>query len=239
MKFLWYFKNASTISGFFDDIEKIKLRFKKKAMRRALDLYLQYNSVPKLIIGAGTVAVDGWFNTDLKPQLDTIYYMDAASPFPIDNSVFEYVFSEHLIEHLTRQQGSMMLKECFRVLKPGGKIRIATPNLEVLLGLYHDYANPLAQEYIKWITDKSIRVSVYKPSIVINNAFHNWGHQFLYDGELLEMGLRDAGFMDIRQYTPRNSDDSNLKNLEIHGMVANNQEMNNFETMVFEAVRPY
>jgi predicted SAM-dependent methyltransferase len=238
MKFLWYFRNASTVSGFFEDIEKIKLRFKKKAMRCALDIYLQSHSVPKLLLGAGTIALEGWFNTDLNPKLKTIYYMDAASPFPIDNSVFEYVFSEHLIEHLTRQQGSLMLKECFRVLKPGGKIRVATPNLEVLLGLYHDQANPLAQEYIKWITDKSIRLPVYKPSIVINNAFYNWGHQFLYDRELLEMALREAGFINIQQYAPLSSDDSNLRNLEIHGIAANNQQMNNFETMVLEAVRP-
>jgi predicted SAM-dependent methyltransferase len=120
----------------------------------------------------------------------------------------------------------------------GGKVRVATPNLEVLLGLYHNSANPLAQQYIKWITDKSIRVSVYKPSIVINNAFHNWGHQFLYDGELLEMALRDAGFIDIQRYLPCNSDDTNLRDLEIHGIALNNKAMNDFETMVFEAVRP-
>jgi predicted SAM-dependent methyltransferase len=238
MKFLWYFKNASTISGFFDDIEKIKLRFKKKAMRRALDLYLQSNSVSKLLLGAGKISLDGWFNTDIEPQLVTIFYMDAALPFPIDNCVFDYVFSEHLIEHLTWEHGRAMLKECFRILKPGGKVRVATPNLEVLLGLYHNSVNPLAQQYIKWITDKSIRVSVYKPSIVINNAFHNWGHQFLYDGELLEMALRDAGFIDIQRYLPCNSDDANLRDLEIHGIVLNNKAMNDFETMVFEAVRP-
>jgi predicted SAM-dependent methyltransferase len=57
--------------------------------------------------------------------------------------VFDYVFSEHMIEHVSYAEGLLMLRECLRVLKPGGRIRIATPSLEVLLDLYKPSKTPI------------------------------------------------------------------------------------------------
>jgi hypothetical protein len=50
------------------------------------------------------------------------------------------------------------------------------PDLKVLLGLYAGQHKPVEEKYIHWITDTFLDgVKVYKPSFVINNAFHNWG----------------------------------------------------------------
>ena len=40
-----------------------------------------------------------------------------------------------MIEHLKYSDGQNMLKESFRVLKPKGKIRISTPDLQFLIDL--------------------------------------------------------------------------------------------------------
>ncbi len=131
-----------------------------------------------------------------------------------------------------------MLKECQRVMKPGGKIRIATPDLEVIIGLYSRSREPQVGKYIKWATDRWIGIHVYKPSFVINNAFRNWGHQFLYDGELLEMAMQYAGFTNIQRYPPGESNDENLRGIESHGKNVENEEMTVFETMVYEGKCP-
>ena len=62
--------------------------------------------------------------------------MDAGEPFPILDNTIDYVYSEHLFEHLTYKQAKNMLKESYRVLKENGVIRIATPNLQFLIDLY-------------------------------------------------------------------------------------------------------
>lgn len=129
-----------------------------------------------------------------------------------------------------------MLFECNRILKPAGKIRISTPDLETLLALRTSKPDDIQKKYIRWITDNFIGGDIYKPSLVINNAFRNWGHQFLYDKETLELALRQAGFNDLKYFQPGESDDQNLRGLEGHGASVGSEEMNRFESMVVEAI---
>ena len=60
---------------------------------------------------------------------NTYIYLDVCRRFPFAAETFHYIFSEHLIEHLTLEEGEAFLRECFRCLKVGGRIRIATPDL--------------------------------------------------------------------------------------------------------------
>src|SRR5260221_172664 len=98
--------------------------------------YLETHPIHKLQLGAGSNVLDGWFNTDMLPVPPTIFFLDCTKRFPFADATFHYVFSEHHLEHLSYREGLSMLRECCRVLRPDGKIRIATPDLEVLLGLY-------------------------------------------------------------------------------------------------------
>ena len=96
-----------------------------------------------------------------------------------------------------------MLKDCYGILKPGGNIRIATPDLDVLLQPGNYNGNPLNEQYIKWSTARFLKgVGIYRAALVINNFFHSWGHQILYDGDLMATALRDAGFRDIKRCFP-------------------------------------
>lgn len=216
---------------------KISNEIDLQARDNLIKNYLASNHVRKLQIGAGPFALDGWLSTDIAPASDRIIFMDAADIFPFADGSFDYVFSEHMIEHLTLQQGLFMLKECRRVLKPGGIIRIATPNLEILLGLYASQGlDAKSDNYIKWITDTFLTgVGVYRASLVINKAFQNWGHKFLYDGDLLSLALREAGFIKLRRCNPGTSENQNLMGIECHGILIANEEIARFETMVFEA----
>jgi len=236
-------KRSDTIVGLVSNLRKISRvlgRITQPGRRsKIIKSYLSSNEIRKLQLGAGPTFIDGWLSTDITPESDHVVYLDTTKPFSFDEKTFDYVYSEHIIEHISWHEGLLMLKECRRVLKPGGTIRIATPDLEVLIGLYSRNLDPLNERYINWITNRFLTgIHVYKASFVINNAFRNWGHQFLYDGELMEMAMQEAGFTNIKRCIPGESDDENLRGIESHGKNVDNVEMAFFETMVYEGKCP-
>jgi len=207
---------------------------------RAIESYLRSYQIRKLQIGAGPNIMKGWLNTDVYPTSPEVVFLDATKPFPFLDCIFDYVFSEHLIEHLTYDEGLFMLRESYRVLKPGCRIRIATISLEALLSLYKAGKSGLQQKYIKWFIDRYLpEIGEYRESFVINSVFREFGHQFLYDRPTLQSVMEEAGFIDFNSYTPGESADESLRGIESHGKVVGNEEMNQFETMVMEAKRPF
>jgi hypothetical protein len=70
---------------------------------------------------------------------------------------------------------------------------------------------------------------------VINNAFHAWGHQFLYDAETLEIDLRAAGFNEVTRESYNESRHPHLRQIEKHGVNARSEEMAMLETFILEA----
>ena len=234
-----FLRRSDAIVGTYLDLKKILLIAKLGDRSKRIRHYLRTNSPRKLQLGAGSSSLPGWLCTDLAPSSDAVVFLDATKPFPFESGVLDYIFSEHFIEHISWHAGKFMLMECHRVLKPGGIVRIATPDLAVLLDLYASTGSRGKEQYIKWITDSFLPgVSVYKPQFVINNAFRNWGHQFLYDGELLELALREAGFKDITRCQYGESLHEHLRGIESHGKNVGSAEMAIYETMVYEAKRP-
>jgi predicted SAM-dependent methyltransferase len=233
-------KRSEAVVGVVKDARRVLGAIKNGSRNaRLISEYMQSHRVRKLQVGAGHNEIEGWLCTDLQPRFDSAVFMDATKPFPFADETFDYVYSEHMIEHIPWTDGQFMLRECFRVLKPGGAIRIATPDMKVLLQMYEGVEQPAARQYMHWITDRFLDgVRVYMPQFVINNAFTNWGHRFLYDEQVLRMALQDCGFVDVRQVASGQSDDSHLRGLESHGKYVGDNAMADFETMVLEARRP-
>jgi len=73
------------------------------------------------------------------------YYLqhDATKPFPVEEGSFEWVYSEHFIEHIPQQMAVEWLREVRRVLKPGGFLRLSTPSLRRYAEGYLDMAMAL------------------------------------------------------------------------------------------------
>ena len=220
-----------------------------KARRKPLiERYIRDHEVRKLHLGSGELALGGWLNTDLDPTISTrlksqtpVLYLDVTARFPLRADTFDYVYAEHVIEHISFDQGRTMLQECRRVLRQGGRIRLATPDLATLVDLYVQRGHPSDEqrEYASWIAGAFLADGTRThPAFTLNNAFRAWGHQFLYDEETLLASLVAAGFVDVRRVAFATSDDPNLDALEHHGHVVGRPDMNEFETMVLEAVKP-
>jgi predicted SAM-dependent methyltransferase len=212
---------------------------------RRLRAYLATHEVRKLQIGTGAQPLPGWLNTDLLPDTypqhrGTIVLLDATRRFPFDDETFDYILSEHQIEHISEPAARLMLHECFRVLRPGGRIRVATPDLEAIVGLLHDPLTDDERHYVDWIMER-FRPDANvgnRPCHVINHMFKDHGHQFIYDFETLAALLAEAGFADIRRKSSGESDDPQLRGVEGHGRTIDDERVNTFETFVAEAVRP-
>lgn len=106
--------------------------------RRRIEAYLRTHEVRKLQLGTGANPYPGWLNTDIADFRRTgeIVYLDARRRFLLPAASFDVIFTEHMIEHLTYEEGLACLGECHRVLRPGGRVRVATPSLDRLVELY-------------------------------------------------------------------------------------------------------
>lgn len=205
---------------------------------KQIDAYLRAHSVLKLQIGSGQASLPGWLNTDFYPVAPTDVFLDAAKPFPFADRTFDYIFSEHIIEHLTYPEGVSMLRESFRVLKPGGWIRVTTPDLKQFVDLFSRPLTQRQQRYIHWsMAQNHPGIKAANECFVLNSFVRNWGHQFIYDLPTLQAALNDAGLVAVRCCRPGESPNPALRTLESHGKQIG-EEWNEFETMVLEAQRP-
>jgi len=185
--------------------------------RRIRDSYFARHASRRLYLGCGKHRLPGWLNTDYYPRGKAgaeVMHLDASRRFPFETGVFDSVYSEHMIEHLALEHGAVMMMESFRVLKKDGRVRIATPGFEFLVGLYERPFEPLNRRYIEYEND---RFRCEDPAlarlVVINKFVRAWGHQFIYDEDLLAALMRAVGFVEVRKYALGESADPALANL--------------------------
>lgn len=205
--------------------------------RHLLTDYLAAEPRPRLHIGCGTHTLDGWLNADHEPHARSVLCLDATRPFPLPSNRFDAVFSEHMIEHVPQPGGAAMLRECRRVLKPGGRVRITTPDLAFVLDLYNPMPTPLQQDYLRWSAAVFVRgAPVADPVFVINNFVRAWGHQFIYDERTLRQAMAAAGFVGIERRPLHESDEPLLCGLENLGRMP--EGFLALESFTLEGVKP-
>ncbi|MFY9552108.1 MAG: methyltransferase domain-containing protein [Thermoanaerobaculia bacterium] len=155
----------------------------------------------RLHIGCGAQSIPGWINVDNQglPGVDQVLDVRQGLPFAEVASIY----AEHFLEHLGLADGLEFLKECRRVLRPDGVLRLSTPNLDWVLASH--YRGPSA-------SDEDARLDCMR----LNRAFHGWGHQFLYNRATLGSALRGAGFGEVAFCRYGESARPELSGLERH-----------------------
>ena len=204
--------------------------------KNEVNKYLNSHEIAKLQIGCGPFPMEGWLNTDLWSNLHdgSPMYMDAGEPFPIPDASFDFVYSEHLFEHLTYPQATNMLKECYRILKPNGIIRITTPNLKFLVDLYEHPEKDIHRAYNEFNAERS---GMPLSSVYTVSYFHTaWGHKIIYDPESLSHFMEEVGFKDVCECEIGKSSHDDLKGVEQHFKTFR-YDFNELESMVLEARR--
>lgn len=89
-----------------------------------------------LNVGCGTHFHPAWCNVDLVSSNAQIIEHDIRRGLPFHDGSFGAVYHSHVLEHLTPEQGESLIRECHRVLTPGGVLRIVVPDLEQISRIY-------------------------------------------------------------------------------------------------------
>lgn len=92
-----------------------------------------------LNLGYGTRYHPDWINIDFVSNNKYILGYDLLKGIPYKDNTFDVVYHSHLIEHFSRTEASDFIKECYRVLKPKGIIRVVVPDLEAIVNNYQKY----------------------------------------------------------------------------------------------------
>lgn len=182
---------------------------RRRAVRRHLE-----SPEPSLHIGAGPKRLDGWLNSDL---IGGDIHLDLERTLPLPDASLAYAFGEHVIGSLSEQAAMGLLRELHRVLRPGGVLRLTTPDLEKLIAIYRD-ENPVVsrEDYTSYLDAETGKPHA-TPCQVFNDLVRLWGIRYTYDEEDLTRRLRETGFADIERVEPGESRNAALRGLELHG----------------------
>ncbi len=143
----------------------------------------------KLHIGHGGHILEGWDNLERNQ-------CDITKPIALfDNSV-DFILLEHVLEHVTPQEGYRFLQEAFRLLKPKGVLRVIVPEIVKLWWKCNDeYLAMLKAGIADWYREAGMNApaEVTKKEAVESLIFCH-GHQALYTTDLLLVLFRNVGF---------------------------------------------
>jgi 2-polyprenyl-3-methyl-5-hydroxy-6-metoxy-1,4-benzoquinol methylase len=103
-----------------------------------------------------------------KAGLQADFHVGDARALPFDDAQFDVIYSADVFEHLTYDTKQAVVAELYRVLKPGGRVVIKTPNLDYLrvsINLRR-LKRPYAQQP---------RQRAYRPDHLPRTRPHLWG----------------------------------------------------------------
>jgi len=90
----------------------------------------------RLNLGCGSRVHADWINVDFVAAGPGVQSYDLRKGVPFPDECFDVVYHSHVLEHFQRPAAAGFLRECHRVLKSGGILRVAVPDLEQIAGEY-------------------------------------------------------------------------------------------------------
>jgi SAM-dependent methyltransferase len=96
----------------------------------------QKKTVRMVNLGCGGRFHPDWVNADIAPCDPSVLRCDLSQRLPFPDDDFDVVYHSNVLEHIRRDVALPFMRECLRVLKPGGILRVAVPDLERICKLY-------------------------------------------------------------------------------------------------------
>jgi predicted SAM-dependent methyltransferase len=177
-------------------VRRARNRFNPEYQRRVF--LLRNMKGLSLNLGSGGKGKDGWVNADLQAyKYDNGLPLDIRKPLPFADGSAKRIMAEHVVEHLDyHYEVPNFLKECYRVLEPGGVLRVVVPDAEQFCIAYVLRKRPGHFAGLGWDLN-FLPATVPTPMAIVNHVFHQGGeHQFGWDYETMELSLMKAGFQE-------------------------------------------
>jgi predicted SAM-dependent methyltransferase len=183
------------------------VRFRAAARRAPRPIALEVGGLTKR---------PGWFIANVNAV--TPRYMDATKPWIFEDGALSYVYADNMIEHVPLEGARRFLAEAHRCLRPGGTIRLVTPDVRHHVDLYLSGEDVVRSELADLY--RSIGVVVEHPVDLLRTPIGQFGHHsgYVYDFEALDAELQRAGFQPAVRQPIGESDDPMLRNLEVRSV---------------------
>lgn len=173
----------------------------------------------KINLGCGPIGAKGWTNFDygILPLLgklrltnlivkvgllDKSYkvkwpdfrYFDIRHQLPYGDKSVKFIYCSHVLEHFEKWEALKILKECYRVLRSDGVVRIVVPDVEKITKMYMD--NRDAEVFSKYIWGFDNGGTTRSWFDAVKRLFIR-GHQWSYDKKSMTKLLKTAGFNNV------------------------------------------
>lgn len=189
---------------------------------------------------------------------DNVMAHDLRCGIPFPDASVDVVYHSHVLEHMDREDASSFLRDCARVLRPGGIIRIVVPDFECYCRNYirhveicmRDGEREIARhdKYFEPMLLQSVRREAFgssqqKPlrrtieNLLLGDARKRGEtHQWMYDRFNLTSALQSSGFS-LPELCAYNM--SRIQNWEQIGLDYDKDGMEyKPESLYMEAIRP-
>ena len=146
-----------------------------------------------LNLGCGGARIDGFLNIDanLRARSDVVARVEKLK---LNSDSVDMIYSSHVLEHIPRDRSKIVLAEWHRVLKPGGKLYVCVPDLEVLFKVYLDNIPFYHTDKGRYLVDKACFFTY--GGQINKHEFHYNGYSFV----TLESMLQMIGFKEIQRF---------------------------------------
>lgn len=167
----------------------------------------------KLQFGCGGNRLPGWENYDED--------VDISKKLPFDDNSATHILAEHVMEHISIHDAWNFIEECYRILSPGGYLRLAVPCVSKIF-------KKADQEYFEFIKRNGWGEANMKDAI--KSIIFNHGHQTIWEKESLDAIVSCMGFKILFAIPP--GMDNTLNHHRVIG-----QKINDIETIIVDCVK--
>lgn len=197
----------------------------------------------QLHLGCGELVGPSWTNVDGSPNVildnhillkwllfpflprsagrrkfETVRYFDLRKRWEFRDGEFDAVYSSHFFEHLSLKDGEHVLRETFRVLKPGGVVRFLLPTVEAEV---EEYLRRKRAGDTLAATDLAQSLNIFEDEPkgswwyrLYFRLYNKNSHKMLYDESSLRFYFQTAGFKGVQPRRYLDSAIAHLKEVE-------------------------
>ena len=154
--------------------------------------WLRPNGANHLHLGCGPKYLAGFVNIDGNPWNKIDMWLDVRNGLPFPSNSVDSIYSTHMFEHFYSDELNRLLRECVRVLKEGGGMRVIVPSLESAIAAY-------SQARREWFDDNFPRHFDSLGGRFSNFVFCDGQHRTAFDFGYLDEVLRKSGFREVEK----------------------------------------
>jgi predicted SAM-dependent methyltransferase len=99
------------------------------------------NKLQYINLGCGDHFHEDWVNVDFNVTGRGVFAHNLNRGIPFKDDSFDVVYHSHLLEHFSKMNAEFFIRECYRVLKENGIIRVVIPDLEQIIVEYQKQLN--------------------------------------------------------------------------------------------------